>query len=370
MTSLIDLSEEQRLIHETLERAAREAGDFQVRRQRLTGKNADRMALWNEMAELGALGLCVGEELGGFGGTPRDMALLPSAVAAVLPVEPFLAVSVTAARILAATGESDQLAALIAGTNVVIPALFEHADVFAPPRLAALRDGTNWALSGRKPMVRHGDVAQSFLISARTQNDEIVIALCEADAPGLERNAFRLIDSAGAADLTFTDTPVRVILTGAAADAAITDALEWTIVALCVEATAICEAANRDTFAYLKERRQFGQPLARFQALQFTAADMQIAATETSAATDAALEALSGPPHPDRTARILSASLAADRAGRICAHAAVQLHGGMGVSDELIISHFARRLAAIRAQIGTTEARAAQLEHLSEGASA
>ena len=368
MTSLIDLSEEQRMIHETLERAAREANDFQERRKRLQGATPNRMALWSGMAELGALGLCFTEDRGGFGGTPRDMALLPSAIAAALPVEPLIATGITAARLLGAANAPVE--ALIAGEDVVIPALFENAGVFGPPRLLAQQEGESWTLSGRKPAVRHGDVAQSFLVSARAGNGETVLALCAADAEGLDAAPFRLIDGAGAADLTFAGTPARVVLQGKPADAAITDALDWTLTALCVEATALCEAANRDTFAYLKERRQFGQPLARFQGLQFTAADMHVAATEAAAATDAALLALAGPAGSARTARILSASLTADRAGRVCAHSAVQLHGGMGVSDELIISHYARRLAAIRAQIGTTEARAAHLETLTEGACA
>lgn len=358
MTILIGLTDSQRMIHDTLARALREGDDFDRRRRRLRADPPERLALWAMLAELGALGLCLSDEQGGFGGTPRDMALLPSATGGALPVEPLLAAGVTAARLLAAVGDADLLAGLVAGSIVPVPALMERNDLDAAPQLRA----EGGRLTGVKPAVRHADVATHFLISA-VAGAEPVLAICPADAPGLSRQPFRLIDAAGAADLTLENVPCRILLQGPAASAAIADAIDWTLAALAVEAAAICAALNAGTFAYMAERKQFGQPLARFQALQFKAADMHIAATEAAAAADAALTALASPP-VERRRRVLSASLAADRTGRICAHHAVQIHGGMGVSDELAISHHARRLAAIRAQIGTTDARAAALETL------
>lgn len=360
---LIDLTKSQTMILDTLTRALRDGDDFDRRRRRLRADPPDRMALWAMMADLGALGLALPEGRGGFGGTPRDMALLPAAIGAALPVEPLVAVGVTAARLLAATDAEDLLAALAEGRSVPVPALLEGNDLLAPPRLKARMDGGVWALTGTKPAVRHADVATHLLVSARAEDVTTVLALCETAAPGLTRETFRLIDAAGAADLAFDGTPCRILLQGAEAEAIIAEATDWTMAALAVEVAAICTALNAATFAYMADRKQFGQPLARFQALQFKAADMHIAATEAAAAADAALAALDLAP-ADRRLRVLSASLATDRTGRICAHHAVQLHGGMGVSDELAASHHARRLAAIRAQIGTTDARAAALETL------
>lgn len=369
MTFLLDLNENQRLILDTLDRATREANDFDQRRRRLRAAPPARMALWEPLAELGALGLCLTEDQGGFGGTPRDMALLPAAIGGALVVEPFQTVGITAARLLAAAGDAELLGDLVAGNAVPVPALFESADVFAAPTTEARGSGDGLRLTGRKPAVRHGDVATAFLVSASGDDGTTVLALMAADAPGLTRTPFRLIDDAGAADLEFSGTPARAVLRGPAAEAALAEALDWTLAALTVEVAAICTAINPATFGYLKERKQFGQPLARFQGLQFKAADMHIARTEAEAAAELAIRALELPAG-QRRKKLLSASLAADRTGKVCAHHAVQLHGGMGVSDELVISHYARRLAAIRAQIGTTDLRAAALEALSDRSAA
>ena len=360
MTFLLDLTDDQKMILETLDRAARELGDFDSRRRRLRADPPDRMALWSDVADLGALGLCHSEDMGGLGGAPRDMAVLAAGLAAALPVEPFLSVGVTAARLIEASGDTALAEALVSGGAVVVPALTETADPFAPVRCAATRAGDDWLLSGQKPAVRHADVATHLLVAARAEDGTLGVFLCPADARGLTRQPFRLVDDAGAADLAFEDTPATCLISGA--DAAVDEALDWTIAALCVETAAICQAVNTATFAYMHERKQFGMALSRFQALQFKAADMQVAATEAAAAADLAIQALERTDPADRRREVITASLAADRNGRMVTHSAVQLHGGMGVSDELSISHYARRAAAIRAQVGITEARAAQLD--------
>lgn len=367
MIHLVSLNDEQRLILETLEKAAQSVNKFEDRRRRLRADPPDRMALWQPMAELGALGLCYDEALGGFGGSPRDMALLPAAIGANLPVEPLVTCGVTTARLLAPSGAAAGalIEDSISGQRIVVPALFEDFYTFGSPATVAKKDGDDWRLTGTKPAVRHADVATDFLVSAKTEDGNAILLLCSASAEGLERKTFRLVDEAGGADLEFRDVAATALmLEPLDVDVAITDAIDWTLAALCVETAAICETSNRQTFAYLGERKQFGQPLANFQALQFKAADMHVAATEAAAAAESALSALERPVSSARSAAILSASLACDRASRTCGHGAVQLHGGMGVSDELNISHFARRLAAIRAQIGTTDVRATRLETL------
>lgn len=368
MSLILDLNDEQIMILNTLQRASNEANAFDERLRRLRHKNPDRLALWSQLAELGALGLCLPEEAGGFGGTARDMALLPAGLGASLPVEPFLTVGITTARLLLAAGEMQLCETLVDGSAILVPALIEGADPFAEPRSVADGTGDSYRLNGTKPAVRHGDVANGFLISARMPSGQTGLFLCDAQADGLEREETQRIDDAGATTLTLRNAPARLLSSDAGA--AIADALDWTLAALCVETAVICEAVNGATFSYMQERKQFGAPLARFQALQFQAADMQVAATEAAAIADAALAALEAEPGPDRQIRILQASLGADRTGKLVVHSAVQLHGGMGVSDELVISHYARRMAAVRAEIGTTEARAAQIDLLRHGKAA
>ena len=133
------------------------------------------------------------------------------------------------------------------------------------------------------------------------------------------------------------------------------DALEWGLLGLAAETLGIAEALNGITFRYLNTRKQFGTALAGFQALQHRCADMHIAAEELSAVLELALAAMAQPPSAQRSALVSAAKSAADAAGRRIGHEAIQLHGGMGVSDELNVSHYARRLVAIRAELGSAE---------------
>ncbi|WP_188574820.1 acyl-CoA dehydrogenase family protein (plasmid) [Tistrella bauzanensis] len=360
-------TEDHRLMIATLERVMAAAGDVVTRRAGVSADTPSRLTAWPALLEAGAPAMAFGEAQGGCGGGPADIAAMQMALARFLPVEPLLTAAVSCGRILAAAGAAGAIEAMLDGAMIPALAHTEGFDPWQPPRLAATATATGWRLTGRKPAVRHGDVASHVLVTGRDALAGTVILLCPLTAPGIERTALRLIDGAGAADLVFIDTALpasAALLQGAAADAAIHDALDWTLAGLAVEAAALARAATDATIAYLGIREQFGRPLATFQALQHRAADMEIAATEAAAMAAAAITALDLPPKPDREQTILAASLATDTAARHCAHEAVQLHGGMGVSDELVVSHYLRRVAAIRGQAGTHDARAARLLEL------
>jgi alkylation response protein AidB-like acyl-CoA dehydrogenase len=374
MSFILGQSAEQRMLAESLRRVVNSANDFEKRRRRLSQNDPDRMALWRPLADMGALGVTLPESRGGFGGTPVDLATVAAALAPSLLVEPIVSVAVVAACILSAA-EGDGVDALIGGTiaGERIPILVhsEGFDPFAQPGLCARKTGGGYALDGVKPAARHADVATDLLVSARLDDGStgIFVVNPQRDGVGLER--LRMIDAAGAADLTFENvaaTPNSLLTFSGGAMAAILDALEWTLGALCVETAALVGAANTATFEYLKVRQQFGQPLAKFQALQHRTADMSIAQAEAEALAMDALDALAAPPSDARTRRILLASLGSDAAGRLVAHEAIQLHGGMGVSDELIVSHYGRRFAAIRNQIASIDARQARILSLGERA--
>lgn len=370
MAIILGLNDERRQLLDTLSRAAASYGDFEARQKRMAADPPDRMALWRPLAELGLQGLTFSEAQGGFGGAPEDMAVMQEALAEVLPLEPFLTTAVTCGRILAQS-DTPRAGALveriIAGDAVLALAHRGGFDPFAAPAVRATRKGEQFVLDGRLPAVRHADVADTLLVGAVDAAGEVVILACPADATGLTAEALRLIDGAGAADLSFENVTLPeadCLLSGPVASAAIADAIEWTLAGLVVESAALCRAANRDTFAYLNLREQFGQKLVRFQALQHRAADMAIAENEATALANTVIAALGEPPSPARTRRVIGASIAADAAGRTCGHEAVQLHGGMGVSNELIISHYARRLTAIRNQAGSADLRVARLAAL------
>ena len=353
------ITEVQTMLADMLTRLLAEQNEFEARRHRLAGPAPDRLALWLLLAGQGVLGAAFPEEFGGFGGSLRDLAVIMERAGQSLAVEPLLA-STVCGRILLAAGEADQLAGLIAGTRILAFAHMEGFDPFTPPATRASPQNSAFILNGAKLAVRHADLAHGLIVTA-TLDGAPACFLVEADAPGLHRESFRLLDASSAATLTFTNTPARRL----AGAEALSEALLWLHAGLAAEVSGIADALNTATFAYLNTRKQFGIPLAGFQALQHRAADMFAAAEEVRILTARAITAIDTAA-PGRFALASAAKAVADDAGRKIGHEAVQLHGGMGVSDELNISHYMRRLAAIRAELGSADIHRARFASLTE----
>ncbi len=331
--------------------------EFEARRHRLAGPAPNRLALWPVLAEQGILGGAFVEEAGGFGGTMRDLAVIMVAVGKSLAVEPVLAAAVCG-RALLASGDTEGLAGVIAGERIFAFAHLEGFDPFALPRCTAKAAGDGYRLNGAKPAVRHADLARELVVTAALDGKPACF-LVAAGAVGVSRDEFRMIDAASAATLGFADTPA-LLLGGADA---VADALLWALTGLAAEAVGVIDALNVATFAYLQTRKQFGVPLASFQALQHRAADMFAAAEEARILTSRLVTAVDAN-GPGRFALASAVKACVDDAGRRVGHEAVQLHGGMGVSDELNISHFMRRLAAIRAELGSADIHRARFAAL------
>lgn len=350
-------SDEQRQLGDSLQRLLADANDFESRRQRLNSPQPNRMALWPQFAELGVIAAAFDEVHGGFAGDARTVAVILAELGKSLAVEPFLAHAVIVGRLLqhstssVAAGLIEQC---IAGRSICVLAHDAGTDPFAVPGIRVERSGVDSLLTGTLRCIRHADLAGSFLVPV-TENGLTSIYYVPRDAKGLLLRPYRLIDDASAADLELKSVkllPGARLKFEASAEESLHDALEWGLLGLCAETAGIIDALNEATFAYLGTRKQFGMPLASFQALQHRAADMFIAAEETGAAVNYAIDALSETPNAARSAAICAAKVMADGAGRRVGHEAVQMHGGMGVSDELKVSHYARRLAAIRSELG------------------
>ncbi|MEJ2409684.1 MAG: acyl-CoA/acyl-ACP dehydrogenase [Novosphingobium sp.] len=362
MTLQLPLTDEHVMLHEMLSRFVAERCAIEARAANLHANPPRRMALWAELCELGVPSALLSPDAGGFGGAPDDIAVVQYALAPGLLVEPLLVSVALCGRILHAAGRS--VDAVAAGEAVYALAHQEGFDAFSLPMLKAELQGDCFVLDGLKPAVRHADVAGRLIVSASGPDGTWLFDV-PADAPGLTIEPSRQVDAAGSADLRFD--AVRVPLDhrlDCDADAVIEDALLHGLVAIAAEAASLARATCHDTFEYLGLREQFGMKLAGFQALQHKAADMAIAAEEMAAQAQRAVFALDRTASPERTRSILTASLACDGAGRTVGHSAVQLFGGMGVSDETPVSHYARRFAAMRAQFGTSDARAARLAQL------
>jgi alkylation response protein AidB-like acyl-CoA dehydrogenase len=352
-------TDEQRQLAESLRRLLTDENSFDMRRGRLRAAPPNRLALWPKLAEIGIIGAAFNEAHNGFAGDARTLAVILSELGVSLSVEPYLGAAVIAGRVLQRCPDpfaSGLIDGLIAGSAICVLAHDAGGNPFARPGVLAERcNGGHWQLSGRLSCVRHADVAGSFLVVADAEGDTCIYHV-PLNTEGLSVALYRLIDSAGAGDLHLHHCvlPAEARLQFDAADKAVLhDALEWGVLGLAAETAGIVGALNDATFSYLKTRKQFGAPLSSFQALQHRAADMHIAAEEVYAMVDAAIDYLDAPATATRS-RVLSATkVVADLAGHLVGHEAVQMHGAMGVSDELNVSHYARRLAAIRAELGS-----------------
>lgn len=340
----------QQMTAEMADRLLAKKYDFESRRQRLAQKAPDRLALWPQLAEQGLIGALAIEDLGGFGGGARDLASIMALAGKRLVVEPLLHSALSLAA-LSAADPTGLAGALIAGEALAVFAHQEGSDPFAAPRCTFARHGQQLSISGVKLLVRHADLAQWFIVSGLLEGTP-ALALVEANQPGVRRHTTRLVDASSAATIHLDAAQGTQLAAGA--NPLLDRLIALQLTGLSAEAAGILRAACDETFAYLTTRKQFGVPLASFQALQHRAADMHIAAEEARVLAARAADLLDAA-SPGAALMAAAAKARIDEVARRAMNDAVQLHGGMGVSDELIISHYFHRIAAIRAEGGAAE---------------
>jgi alkylation response protein AidB-like acyl-CoA dehydrogenase len=359
------------MIADTVRRILVKENDFEARRHRLAGPSPDRLALWPVFAEAGIIGTIFSEDQGGLGGTPRDAAVVLYEIGRSLAVEPYLA-SLTSGRILRRAPPSvieREIEAIVAGERIVVLAHAEGIDPFAAPKTEARPEGAGYRLYGVKPAVRHADIAGAIIVTARIAgNGGLGCFLVEQGSPGLTVEPHRLIDAASGGRVRLDGAPAELLLAGDEAELALTDALSWEVAGLAAETAGMADALIAATAEYLRTRSQFGVTIGTFQALQHRLADMYIAGQEATIATETLLDQMEMAPGEVQAALISAIKVIADRAGKKISHESVQMHGGMGVSDELNISHYMRRLACIRAEAGGEEIHIDRFKNLAERA--
>jgi|SRR5690606_17880219 len=366
-------TEEQRMLADSLRRLVQDEWTFAQRRARAAEAALDRRA-WTQLAELGVLGLNVAAAYGGFGEPPASLLPVHLELGRGLVSEPVIPSAVMGATLIAACADAavqqQWLPALAAGEAVVALAYQEPGRRYdTEPEQCRLQADAAGALrlSGAKHLVWHGAAAQAWIVSARDAAGEPQLLLVPADAPGVTLLDTPTLDRARCARIDFDRTPLpaaAVIASGAAARAGLAAALEWGTAALCAHAAGAMERLLEITIEYLKTRRQFGQPLAAFQVLQHRMADMLVAKEMGLSMAYVAAAALSEPDGAQRRRMLASAKLEAARAGRFVAQSAVQLHGGMGMTDELEVGDYFKRLTMIDQLLGDSAEQLAVLEEL------
>ena len=364
-------TEEQRMLADSLRRLVDQAWTFPQRRARQAAGTLDSRA-WGALAELGVLGLTISQDYGGFGEVPASLLPVHVELGRGLVSEPVIPSAVMGAALLDACGDAARghwLPAVASGEAIVSVAYQEPSRRYdtQPQDCRAARTGQGWRLDGAKHLVWHGALATAWLVSAKGAEGQTVLLAVPANAEGVRVTDTPTLDGARCArlDLNAVGLPVDALLAeGADADAALAQALQWGTAALCAHAAGAIDRLLEITVDYLKTRKQFGQPLAAFQALQHRLAEMLVAKELALSMAYVAVAALTEPDAAQRRRMIASAKLEAARAGRQVAQMAVQLHGGMGMTDELEVGDYFKRLTMVDQLLGDTAEQLAVLEGL------
>lgn len=357
-------TEDRRMLADSLDRFVREEYGFETRDRIARSAEGYSPDMWRRFAELGVIGALFDEAHGGFGGAGFDIAVVFEALGRGLVVEPFLGCAVLAGGAIAAAGNAAQqalLAEIIGGTTI---AAFAHGEPDSGYELArvsttARREGAGWVLDGAKAVVLGGEQAQCFVVSARTAGavtDErgLSLFIVPAKAQGLSVRGYALIDGGRAAELTLAGVHVgadALLGTEGAAYEVIEKTVGTGLLALTAESLGAMEMAKEATLEYLRTRKQFGVPIGSFQALQHRMADVLVEVEQARSALINAAAALDA----DRTTReraLSAAKYSIGRIGALVAEESVQMHGGIGMTWELPLAHYAKRLVMIDHQLG------------------
>ena len=362
------LSEEQQMLVESIEKFVANEYDFETRRQLATSALGFSATNWKKFAEFGWLGVPFAEQFGGFAGSSVDVMIMSEAFGRVLVTEPFVPSIVLGGRLIERLGSSAQTAEflepLINGKLQLALAYSEAGSGGNPAFVSttAVRHGDDYVINGEKLTVLNGPSADYVLVTARSSGHErdtqgIDVFIIDPNSDGITRRSYPTVDGLRAADIKFDE--VRVPAGQRLGDpnenlSALESVIDEAIVALGAEAVGAMEVLVQTTVAYAQTRKQFGVPIGKFQALQHRMVDMFIAHEESkSLLYMAALRLLEGGDEAKRSASALKVKLG--KAGRLVGQEAVQIHGGMGMTDDLNVGHYFKRLTAIDTLFGSRD---------------
>ena len=361
-----DLSDEQRLLRDSVDRLIADRYGFEQRRRYAREPNGWSRANWAQFAELGLLGLPFDEAHGGFGGGGVETMFVMEAFGRGLVLEPYLSTVLLSGGLIRRAGSAGQQAELLpriaAGALLLGFAQQERESRYdlADVRTVARRDGEAWRLDGAKSLVLHGDTADALVATARVCGERrdrggIGLFLVDAAASGVARHGYPTQDGLRAADVRFEAAPAIALGEPGTGLAAVERVVDEATAALCAEAVGLMAEMHAITVDYLKTRKQFGRAIGEFQALQHRAVDMLVALEQArSMAMFAAM--MSAEDDAEARARAVSAAkVQIGRSGRLIGQEATQLHGGIAMTMEYKVGHYFKRMAMIERMFGDTE---------------
>ncbi|GAB19408.1 putative acyl-CoA dehydrogenase [Gordonia effusa NBRC 100432] len=358
------LTAEQQLLRDGLAKFLATRYDLEASRAAVKTGAGWQPDIWRAFAdELGILGATIPESAGGMGGGSTELMVIAEALGHGLVVEPYVDTVVVAGGLLGRIGTDsaiELLAKIAAGEAIVaLAAVEQDSGDSAEIATTAERDGDEWVLRGNKIVVPSAPLATHLLISARTDAGTALFVTefsIDTPPPGITAHAMRTVDDRMAADLVFDGLrlPASALLTATDVDELLSAAFDDGAAAVSAEAVGAMRKVLDDTVAYCKQRQQFGRALGEFQALQHRMVDMLLEVEQASAAVLLAVLKLSSGAD-DRARAVSAAKVTVGRAARFVGQNAVQLHGGMGMTEELAVGHYFKRLTAVQYEFGSTD---------------
>ena len=356
-----DYNEEQQLLADSVRRFLQKDYDFETRKKIVASNEGWSPKVWSTLAEMGLTGLPLSPDYGGFGGGAIDLMGVMEAFGDALVVEPYLA-TILSAQLVSKSGNEEQkqriLPAVVEGRMKLA---FAHAEKGARYRLdhveTTAREALGgWTLDGEKKAVLGAPTADKLVVSARGPRG-LGLFLIENSSAAVKLNAYKTLDETRAADLTLKSAKAEALGDKAGGTLAlIEEATDFATALVCAEAVGAMKFACDSTLEYLKTRKQFGVPIGSFQALQHRIVDMYISYEQAkSMACLACSKADSSKDRKDRLRSISAAKIKIADSARHISQESVQLHGGMGMSEELKVSHSFRRLTVIAQQFGDAD---------------
>lgn len=370
-----NFTDEQQQLSESLARLLNDHYSFEKRRAISASERGASAAVWHMLAEMGVTALGIPEDAGGLGGGNADRLPVLQAFGSHLVTEPYLATVVLAATAVREAGSESQRATLLSGiangSMLLAWAHDEDAARHAPlwVETSARKEAGGWKLNGVKNLVLHAGMAQHFVVSARVEglpDDErgLALFLVDAGAAGCAVRHYRLIDDTPAGELRLTDTvaePLGHVQDSGRALAALRATLAAGTAAACADMVGSMEAALSLTTSYVSTRQQFGRLIGEYQAVRHRVAEMSVALEVARSMAIAAAIAADRPDAPDSAIDLPRAKLVIGRQARGLAHAAIQSHGGIGMTEEYAVGHYLRRIHVLDQLFGDVAAQASRL---------
>ncbi|NKB60403.1 MAG: pimeloyl-CoA dehydrogenase small subunit [Alphaproteobacteria bacterium] len=358
------LNEEQQLLKDSVDRFIREEYDLDKRRELAGSSDGYSEENWNKMAELGWLGASLPEEYGGFGGGPVETMVVMEAFGRGLVVEPYFATVVLGANFLLQGGsealKQDLLPKLAEGKVKMAFAYAERQSRYDlhDVEFKAEKSGDSYVLNGEKGVVFHAAAADKIVVSARTGGGSrdakgITVFLVDGGANGLSRRDYPTVDGLRASELTFDNVQAEAVLGEVDNGLSLIETVvQHGIAAVSAEAVGCMDVLLDTTNEYLKTREQFGQPIGKFQAVQHRMADMFIKCEEARSMCYLATMKLDESEALERAKTTSAAKVQIGESARFVGQQSVQLHGGMGMTDEMNVGHYFKRLTMIDTLFG------------------